>query len=134
MFSPRFRSMLTVEITSLQIWNWEGCFSVSREKKKQNKNLPIFSVIVIYIQHLHCSCYSSADMSHICWNKLCKTKIWNFGCKIFVKEDVACFYIPVNNMRPYFFMKVSQSTSNPNTYFTSCSPIKEDPTMTSTYK
>jgi len=33
--------------TSLEIWNWEGCFAVSRGKTKQNKNLPIFSVIVI---------------------------------------------------------------------------------------
>lgn len=73
-------------------------------------------------------------MSHIWWDKLCKPKIWNPGCQVFVKENIACFDISVNNMWSYLLMKEGKPACNTNANFSPCSPIKVDIALTSTWK
>ena len=84
--------------------------------------------------NLHRSCHTSTDMGHVGWDKSCKTKIWNFGIQVFVKEDIASFDISMNNMWSHFLVKIGKTLCNPNADSSPCSPIKLDTTVTSTCK
>lgn len=83
--------------------------------------------------NLHGSRNTCTDMSHVCRYELGKTKIWNFWGQIFVKKNIACFYVSMDNMWSHFLVKIGKPPCNSDANFNSRSPAKLDTGVTATW-
>lgn len=90
--------------------NSPGCLKKADEEKEN--------------EHLHCSSYSSTDVTAVLFTKLSKTKIRNFGIEVPIKQYIASFDVSVDNSQSGLLMKISQSSSYAKTDLVSCWPIQ----------
>lgn len=73
-----------------------------------------------------------AHMSQVGWEKFCKTKVWNPGFKVIIKENITRFNIPMNNMWLDFLVKECEPSRNSNAYLAPRRPTELDIAMAST--
>ena len=92
----------------------------------------MMKIVEMVLVNLQRSCNARANVSHVGWEELCETKIRDLGCEVFIKENIACFNVSMNNMWLDFLVKKRKPSCDANANFRPCFPAKRNATVTST--